>query len=184
MGGLNICVSGWDMMCGAKLKPNLNDNVHVKIVDNQPYFHLYDLISFASSEPCNGKDEWGKLPLSVRFKFAGATRENDMCGKPTLCIDLQGALRLIRTLPIETTDEHREQACAFICKYFEYSQPRLNIEAQPNIEDDDGLERRLNLIRRAYDDYIEYASGAVPDQARVEFASLLLQTLTCRLTAN
>jgi len=179
------CAEGWDVMRGPQLKPNLKDNVKVKIVDKQPYFDLYQLIQFASSNECNGQHEWVKLPLSVRFKFAGATSLFQRFGRTILCIDLQGALTLIRTLPMETTEEHREQAYAFICKYFEYSPPEVTIEAKPEhtieapkIEcDNAALERRLNLIRRAYDDYSEYASGVVPAQDRAKFTSLLLHAL-------
>ena len=106
----------WDVMYCAQLKTSDD----VPYFHTQPYLHLYELIQLASSNACNGQEVWNKLPMADRCRFAVSTREINHDGKPTLCIDLQGALRLIRTLPLEATDEHRERVCAFICKHFDY----------------------------------------------------------------
>ena len=49
-------------------------------------------------------------------------------------------------------------------------------EAEPKVEQlhVDELYVRLNLLRRAYMDYVEYSAGVVPDEIRTEFVTMLI----------
>ena len=121
----------------------------------------------------------------------------------TKLITLSGALQLIRTLPIGATEEHRERVCGFLSSYFSQAasrvdsqvdsqvdseaEPKVDSEAEPKVDSEaepkveareqlhvDELYVRLNLLRRAYMDYVEYSAGVVPDEIRTEFVTMLI----------
>ena len=172
--------------------------IQVRYDHCMPFIRVADIVYFAHAfdethRPKDMSDGWEKLPLNYRLGFGEKVRLFSFNGGSSEfeTVDLPTSLELIRTMPIVTTDEHRERACAFLCTYFHYTElPRPPSPPPPPVADTTGcvidkllerlancvesVEGRLGLLRMAFADYKTYCGGFMPTEIQDEFIAKLL----------